>query len=150
VVKDETGNYVYQGTGPTDYPQVWLDKDWTDYALELKIRIVKGSVFICTRADRGRRFYTAHISTTEKRINLAKYSQGKYVLRLAINYRPVAGTWYLVRIEVKGTEYRLYLNNQLLATLADNDFPLLQGGIGFYMGGGDTVEFDDIRVWSLK
>jgi hypothetical protein len=55
-----------------------------------------------------------------------------------------------VRVEMRGANYRLYINGTLVADRTDTTNPLLQGGLGFYMGGGNTVEFDDIRVLSLQ
>jgi hypothetical protein len=95
------------------------------------------------------RFYNAFLPDAGA-VMLAKYVKPNYNVYLKTNYQIYRDRWYLVQVEVKGPEYRLYIDDELVATHQDNDSPLLHGGIGFYMGGGDMIEFDDIRVWSLQ
>ena len=149
VVEDESSNYIWRGTGPDDYPQAWLTKDWTDFAFQTRVRIRNGGVLICTRAQGGSSFYNAYLPDGGT-VSLAKYSDGDYTVYLTTDYQIYRDTWYLTRVEVEGAEYRLYIDGELVATHVDYDSPLLQGGIGFYMGGGDTIEFDDIRVWLFQ
>lgn len=151
VVEDTTGSYIYRGTGSQNYPQTWLNRDWTDFVLETKVRIIQGGVWVCVRADKNgtTSFYAAYLPSNGY-VDLAKVINTNYNAYQRINYRTSSNRWYLVRVEVKETEYRLYIDDELVAIHQDNDSPLLNGGIGFYMPGGSMIDFDEIRVWSLK
>jgi hypothetical protein len=53
-----------------------------------------------------------------------------------------------VRVEVQGNDIRLYIDEKLITSGSRDSWP--RGGIGYYLGGEETIDFDDIRVWSLK
>lgn len=150
VKEDETGNYVYEGTGPDNYPQTWVgNQDWEDYAFESKIRIKKGTVFITIRSS-GWYFYNVSINTND--ISLARWNSsiGEYKVVRSTNYPIDLNEWYLVRVEVVKQQYKLYINNKLITTYTyEDDSPVVKGGIGYYIGGGDTIQVDNIRVWKL-
>jgi hypothetical protein len=62
-----------------------------------------------------------------------------------------ANKWYLIRVEIKGQQYKLYIDNKLIAShFYPSDSPVIKGGAGYYVGGGETVQIDDTRVWTLK
>jgi hypothetical protein len=152
VIQDSDGNYIYQGSGPKNYPQFFSNQIyWTDYALQVRIRLIRGGVFICSRARAGSAFYNVYLGAGNNNISFAKYrATTKYEVYKEIPYTPRANTWYKVRIEHLGNNYRFYLNDKLLEEHADTDQPLVAGGFGFYMGGGDVVQFDDILVWKIS
>lgn len=152
----EDGNHFWRGTGPNNWPQAWLDDELnnsidfanlTDYAFESRIRFVKGSVFVCVRTDGGSAFYNAYISSGDDRISFADYSDGEYNTFGDTDHSIRTNKWYTVRFEVKSDILRLYIDNKLI-TLAHRS-SREHGGVGYYMGGGDEIHFDDIRVWSL-
>lgn len=151
VKKDETGNYVYEGTGPDNYPQTWPgNQNWTDYAFESRIRIKKGTVFVLVRAN-GSSFYNASINTSD--ISLARWNayESEYKVVKSTKYPILLNRWYLVRVEIVGQQYRLYINNKMVTSFTyESDSPVVSGGIGYYIGGGETIQVDDIRVWKLK
>ena len=61
-----------------------------------------------------------------------------------------ANKWYTVRFEVSSGTLRLYIDDRLIL-VGEASQPLVcdKGGIGYYMGGGEEIHLDDIRVWSL-
>lgn len=151
VIKDETGNYVYEGTGPDNYPQTWPgNRDWADYAFESRIRIKEGTVFVLVRAN-GSSFYNVSLNTSD--VSLARWNSkiGEYKVMKSVSYPIRLNKWYLVRIEIVGQKYTLYLDNKLVTSYTfESDSPVITGGIGYYIGGGETVQVDDVRVWTLK
>jgi hypothetical protein len=153
VKEDETGNYVYEGTGPVDYPQTWLGgigDEWKDYAFESRIRIVKGGLFILVRAYQGRYFYNALLPDNGT-VSLAKWHNGQYEVYLSTDYKIRKNVWYLVRVEILGQRYSIFIDGKLVASYVHPDeSPIVQGGIGYYISGGDKVQIDDVRVWVLK
>lgn len=145
---DESGNRFWRGTGPSNYPQQWLNNhNWTDYAFESRIRRVNGVVFVCLRANNGgSSFYNVYIS--DSGTVFADYDGTQYNTFSGTNFPTRTNTWYLVRFEVEGNQLRLFINNRLIATAQRDSHSM--GSIGYYMEGGSTIDFDDIRVWSLN
>lgn len=151
VEKDETGNYIYEITGTENYPQTWPGEgEWSDYAFESRIRIKKGTVFILVRAN-GSSFYNASINTSD--ISLARWNVNisEYKVVKSVKYPIQLNKWYLVRVEIVGQQYKLYIDNKLVTSYTyETDSPVIKGGVGYYIGGGETVQIDDVQVWTLK
>jgi len=59
-----------------------------------------------------------------------------------------AGVWYLVRLEVRGAEFTVYVDNNRLFSASDDR--LQKGGLEFTLNPGYRVMFDDVQVWELK
>lgn len=59
-----------------------------------------------------------------------------------------SGVWYLVRLEARGAEFIVYLDNNRLFSASDSR--LQAGGLEFTLNPGYKVMFDDIQVWELK
>jgi hypothetical protein len=153
VKKDENGNNVFEGTGPNNYPQTWLGSlgdQWRDYAFESKIRIIKGGVFVLVRAYQSNNFYNAYLPAGGT-ISLAKWENGKYYnVYSNTSFYIDSNIWYLVRVEIIGQTYKLYINDELVTSYThDAQSPIIQGGIGYYIGGNDIVQVDDVKVWKL-
>ena len=154
VKKNESGQFVYQGSGPNNYPQTWpvqhATQKWTDYAFESKIRIINGGVFILVRAN-GSNFYNVFLNSNDTNIALAKWINGQYTVVKNINHSISVNKWYLVRIEIVGQTYNLFIDDNLITTYKyESDSPVVSGTIGYYIGGGNIVQFDDVRVWTLN
>lgn len=151
VGEDANGNRFWRGTGPRDYPQAWLGVDastWTDYAFESRIRFVNGTVFICARTyEHGSAFYTAYVDSGEDWVSFAEYDGSDFLSFGGVgrNIRP--DEWYTIRFELKGDSLRLYINDTLAMTGQRQG--RVQGGVGYYMGGGEEIHLDDIRIWGL-
>ena len=157
VIEQETnGNHYWSGTGPTAYPQNWYGDatlNWTDYAFENRIQFVTGgTIFICIRSDSGSAFYTVY--TDGSYFDLSEYNPSKGIewtsASLGISASLQRNKWYTVRLEISGSELKTYVDNKLVLTHTLST-PLIniQGGIGYYMGGGEKFYIDDIKVWSL-
>lgn len=151
VEKEKDGNHFWRGRGPNNYPQTWWNTDdprWTDYAFESRIRFVQGSIFVCIRADNGGAFYNAYISSNDDWVSFADYDGKQYQTFGDAAYDISPNKWYEVRFEVKGDTLKLYIDNRLITQARRSSRK--QGGIGYYMGGGDEMHIDDIRVWALE
>ena len=149
-VVEDGSNHFWRGTGPTNYPQAWLDVDytnWTNYAFESRIRFVKGAVFVCVRTDGGSAFYNAYISSSDDWISFADYDGSLYRTFGDIGHSVRINKWYTVRFEVEGDRLRLYIDNHLITAARRSSRE--HGGVGYYMGGGEEIHFDDIRIWAL-
>ena len=94
--------------------------------------------------------YNAFLSTggtilLNKRIN----REYKTVLETKWEIKPI--TWYMVRIEVFKQIMRLYIDDSLIAShIFSNEDYLTQGIVGYYIGGGDQLQIDDVKVWTMS
>ena len=152
-VKDEDGNHFWEGTGEKDFPQAWLfspqTEKWTDYAFESRIRIVKGAVFICLRSvEDGSSFYNAYINPNDSWFSFADYGNAKYLSFGERSLSTNLNQWYTMRFEVQGEQLRFYIDDKLVASATRTSHT--NGDIGYYMGGGNIIDIDDIRVWKLS
>lgn len=157
-IEEDDASKFWRGTGPTNYPQAWLDleklgissSNWDNYAIELNIRFQNDEAntgfFTCVRTDGGSQFYSAVITTQWSHV--ARYYNGEYQVLREGTTTLTQGRWYTLRVEVEGTEIRFYVDNRIAISAEDSS--LSSGSIGFYMGGGDIVDIDNIRVWSLE
>jgi parallel beta-helix repeat protein len=155
VIEVENGNKVYEGTGKKDYPQSWLTepgKEWKDYAFESKVRILHGTVLICIRSseDGGSDFYNTFLPA-DGTASLSKYIRARYTEIYKTSYRIQKDKWYKVRLEIISQKYRVYIDDELVASYTfDKDSFIEKGTIGYYMLGGDKIQIDDIKVWALN
>jgi serine/threonine protein kinase len=154
-VEEEDNNYFWSGAGPENYPQAWFGgsekTDWIDYAFESRIRFVNGTVFICVRAAEGGAFYTAYIESNSDWVEFAEYDGSKWVsFEIGVNHSIIANRWYVVRFEINDDTLSLFIDDRLVLT-GQASQPAVRdyGGIGYYLGGGEEIHFDDIRVWTL-
>ena len=151
---EEDSNHFWRATGSKNYPQAWyINNDtnkWTDYAFESRIRFNKGSIFICVRAIHENLFLDAAISMDDW-IHIAEYSNYSRQYNVIADLQKVINRnkWYLVQVAVEGNNIRLYIDNQIVLTTSKSGSSPY-GGIGYYIGGGENVDIDDIRVWSLN
>lgn len=162
MVRDETGNYVLQGSiagqsdvggradagGPT----------WRDYALEFRGRVLKNSsgwdLTARVRANPICNRYTVSFQAGESdgaQIHQQRTGGSGCQTHSKSSVNPLSlelNRWYSVRIEAVGPRITVYLDGQQILELRD-DQPLLTGGINFTVKPGGTVQYDDIRVVNL-
>lgn len=61
------------------------------------------------------------------------------------------GVWYKLRIELKGADIRVYLNDQFMLHATDSSLHSNLVGISSYSGSSEfVINFDDIKIWSLE
>ncbi len=57
-----------------------------------------------------------------------------------------SGDWDTVKVVANSGQHEVYLNDELLLTAQDDDEPYSSGGLGFFLEGDSTAEFDSIAV----
>lgn len=145
---DSGGNYFWRGRGPKDYPSARLGIDasqWTRYAFQSRVRFVRGTLFICANNDKG--FYTAYIDSNSDWVSFAEWDGKEFTSFSGSEQSIQTGIWYTIRFEIDDRTLRLYIDDRLVIT-AKRAFRA-QRGVGYYMGGGEEIHIDDIRVWTL-
>jgi hypothetical protein len=162
-IEKESENHFWSGSGLDNYPQAWLDNEidtsldfttWVDYAFEVRVRFPEpGTLFMCARAEGGAAFYNVSLDGGGDWIQFADYDGTEvndgsdYQTFGGKNYSILTDRWYKVRFEIEDIQLRLYINDKLVKSTYRDTWD--NGGIGFYMGSGNHIHFDDIRVWSL-
>lgn len=157
MVRDETGNYVLQGSTVDGSANVG-DATWRDYALEFRGRVLKKSfshdltarVRVMPGCDRYSVFFKAGESRGAQIIHQQTGGSGcQDASQSSVNALSLElNRWYSVRIEAVGPRITVYLDGQRILELRD-DQPLLTGGIILSVKPGGTVQYDDIRVINL-
>lgn len=132
------------------------DTEWTDYTIELKLKLVKGGCGISFRMSprpEGAEHYT--LSFTRYRLSLVKTELYLKEARttehrhVSMDLDPVR--WYDVQIVCIENNIRAYLDGDLKVEYSDEDNPFLAGAIdiGVHPHDGDKPShalFDDIKV----
>jgi len=132
------------------------DTEWTDYTIELKLKLVKGGCGISFRISHkpeGAEHYTLSLSRyglslvkTELYLKEARTTEHK---RVSIDLNP--DRWYDVQIFCIENNIKAYLDGVLKVEYSDEDNPFLTGAIdlGVFPHNGDKPShalFDDIKV----
>jgi len=58
------------------------------------------------------------------------------------------GAWYLIRVEARGPEMIVFVDNNRIMSASDER--LGKGSLSFSVDGGMQVSFDEVNVWELK
>ena len=148
VMPDEAGNHTYC-SGVSDNWQTFSFgyETWTDYAVELRVEFLEQnaneSAEVYARINSAAEGYRGQLSSS--RAGLAYYAPVE-----ALGGAPIttqANHWYLLRIEVAGSQIQFYLDNQPMARVTDTRQSEGTGGFGVAPGTAACVA--DIRVWAL-
>lgn len=165
VVQDE-GGWVYQGAAPANQyiftRPPYLDdmSDWTDYAVEMRMRIVKTGIvgddlfdaWLTLRyKDRalGCSGYDFYFDGHDDQYVLAP-TDGRdcpWVEMQRASSELKLNRWYTMRAEMVGTQLRLYRDGQII--LETSDDRVKQGSFLIAVGPGAVVQFDAIHVEKL-
>ncbi len=125
--------------------------DWTDYAAEMRIKVIQPSGIdglIGVRFDpQAVTTYGAYFD--DDRIGLA-YFYGHNDMKLLSSSRVslVAGQWYTVRLQVKGSMMELYFNNRRINWLTSTQFD--RGTLTLYAAPGSAFYVDDVVIRDLR
>jgi hypothetical protein len=167
VIQVAPGNFVYQGTAPSDQdhditsapPSDDIIKDWQSYAIETKVRVVHSGTneYAFTIVMRGEDNapsgcwgynFLFNTSQAQAEMKLDGPPDRCPTKTLAYGPLPVGGDqWFTVRIEAVGIHLRLYIDGNLI--LQADDAVLPKGYFAMSVVSGATVQFDDIRIWEI-
>jgi len=169
-VEDDSGNFLFSFQGGVPPPGggggnrigvIGSGNSWTDYTVNARVKVVQvinpGSVHgIMGRVQDSGRYYecTVQGETSGGNPTRAKIFRLDGSVFAATDLTPsivlsdfgsgiVAGEWFTMKLEFKGTQIRCYINNQLILEATDATY--VSGGIGLENAGGHT-HFDDVLV----
>ena len=156
VVTDEMGNKVYErdNLDGDHYPRINFGSTvWKDYAVEYRVKVVD---FVSTKAIATLYFrsspslvdYDLQLQPNWHTIIVGYWSGSSWSELKSETFNLVSGNWYLVRVEVEGTQIRVFIDESLMIDIMDERRD--SGELGLGVGPGTYAQFDDIRVISLE
>jgi len=140
----EGDNYVLTGRGHNfARPNVG---GWSDYTIETRFKLVKGSFHFNLRENSGvghvRYFLGVHTGGLylNKQIisDFFDLSQSNVSLRL--------NQWHTIKAVLDGNNIKVYLDGSLKINYTDSDIPILSGIFSFETLDNSIAHFDDISV----
>ena len=145
-VKLEDGNHVLSGTGDRwsqAKPEV---SGWFNYALESRVKHLKGRFQIHFRMREGPFLSRYMLGIGEEEFWLNRGINEEY-LNLT-GGPPILNLdeWHQLKIVLNETNIKVYLDDELKLDYTDSDSPLIFGGIAFHIGPNSHALFDDINV----
>jgi hypothetical protein len=165
ITETDNGNHVWR-TESSSLGQISLPTTSNDYALEAKIMQIsdkQGFGFVEIRKEKGNPCdagYGVYLDLYGDWLNLIERDQSCEELRQSGLFanRKISlsnGVWYTIRIEAKGAEVRVYLNEELVAQDTDTDGTIRKSSIiDVATCCGDlepfVFDFDDIKAWLLN
>jgi hypothetical protein len=151
IVQESDGNHCLSGSAHSaPPPQIWYHTNiyWTDYALETRVKLIKGNtLFILIRSNvtaNGHLHYGVAFGNGLGLIQTWASLNGN------VPFLVYPDKWYTVRVEIKGDALSAYVDNSLSQEITLQAPLIKQGGFGYVIGEEDKVCLDDIKAWELK
>jgi hypothetical protein len=157
IINENGNNYLHFMATGFAYPGFWMIDDtstWDNYVFESQIRLHENGVQICFRAyGKASSFYNVYLDPHNDWVVFADYDYSRgdddnYQTFNGVAYPIPLNQWIPVRIEVKGENLSVYIDNKLVTSAKRSSLDF--GGIGYYTGENTQFDVDDIRVWKLK
>ncbi|MFQ6074632.1 MAG: family 16 glycoside hydrolase [Candidatus Bathyarchaeia archaeon] len=139
-VELDDGNYVLSEEGA-----VWADAGdltWTDYTLEVKVKLLDVGTHINFRMSAPNIRYFFRFFSDE--LSLCKPPFETYLKNIKIEHD--LNTWYTLKIVCVGNSIKIYVDDVLRIDYMDEEDPLLSGRIGLESGNLSHVHYDDVKV----
>ncbi|PKP57676.1 hypothetical protein CVT91_10070 [Candidatus Atribacteria bacterium HGW-Atribacteria-1] len=147
-IKSEKDNYILSGSGHRwARPHV---SGWTDYTIEVDIKIIRGSLHFNIRHNTEGMFSRYFLGIHQSGLYLNKQI-GEDFFDLIESSQPLKlRKWNKIKISVEGNNIKVYLNNTLKIDYNDDDIPIRLGGFAFETLDKSLVYFDNITVTGVK
>ncbi|MCK4825755.1 hypothetical protein KA005_58950, partial [bacterium] len=143
-VSSERGNYFLTGCRHSfTRPNA---SGWSDYTIEARFRMVRGSFHFNlrenTRLGHIRYFLAFHTNSLSlhKQITSDFFDLSRSTVSLKQN------RWYTIKAVLRGNNIKIYLDDSLKIDYIDRDIPILSGISSFETLDDSVINFDDIVV----
>ncbi len=120
------------------------EQTWTDYKLRLRVKVEQGFVEINTRMSGAEGNYA--VSLFGNQLILAKDVKPRIDCETK-DYSFNPGQFYDIRVELKGDNIKIYVDEELQIDYVDTDNPVLAGHVGLYIS--DKAYIDYVIVDAL-
>ncbi|MEA4906913.1 MAG: protein kinase [Anaerolineaceae bacterium] len=161
----ENGNKVYQASNPSDWEYILTEfgpADFTDGNIQYRFKFlnydasVNGSgiefIFFRMKGNWTDDAYTFQLQATNHLADL-NYVPPESDAWPGLGYHTVTlgvRRWYTVRVEAKGNDFNVFLDDRLIISGKDDESRSMSGRIGFQVGPQSTVQFDDVQIWQFE
>ena len=121
----------------------------TDVTVSVRFKPVSGTVdqaagLVARYRDKDN-YYIVRANALESNVRLYKVEQGKRQQFAGVNVQVPAKEWQTLTLEVKGTHFRVFLNDGLLFEADDATFKDA-GKVGLWTKADSVTYFDELRV----
>ncbi|HEY2930957.1 MAG TPA: hypothetical protein VGK99_04360 [Acidobacteriota bacterium] len=122
---------------------------YKDLALGVKFKTISGSVdqgagLVFRLRDKDN-YYVVRANALEDNFRLYHVVNGKRVQFAGVNFKVTPQVWHQIRVEVLGSGFRCYYDDQLKITAEDSTFKDA-GKIGLWTKADSVIYFDDLTV----
>ncbi|WP_026297359.1 pectate lyase [Paenibacillus daejeonensis] len=143
------GSPVYRKTGAAEGHSHAGQMSWANYRVSAKMKADSFGgarrIMLAARYQDGNNYYAASLyNSGGGRLEIRKKIGGTSTTLVQKNYALSEGTWYNVRLEVSGSQLRMFVNDTL--QLEATDSSLSNGAIGLVAQDATTAKYDDIAV----
>jgi beta-xylosidase len=118
-------------------------------AVSVRFKPVSGTVDqaagLVARYRDQNNYYIVRANALENNVRLYKVERGKRKQFAGVNVTVPANAWQTLTWEVKGTHFRVFLNNTLLFEAEDRTFSHA-GKVGLWTKADSVTYFDDLTV----
>ncbi len=135
LTKVDDATYAYTSIG---------NQAWTDYKLRLRVKLEQGFVEINTRMSGEEGNYS--VSIFGNQLTLDKDVEPRVRLE-AKDFFFSSGQFYDIKVELKGNNIKIYVDEELRIDYTDTDKPVLKGNVGLYIS--DKAYIDYVIVEAL-
>ena len=142
--EDETNGMLTKVDDATYAFTSFGDQNWTEYKLRLKVKVEQGFVEINVRFSGEEGNYA--VSLFENQIILRKDIEQK-VDSETKDHSFDPNRFYDIKIEVKDSNVKVYVDEELQIDYTDTDNPILKGSVGLYIS--DKAYIDYVIVEAL-
>lgn len=147
--KLEPGNTVLKGMGHN-----WANLNsgpWEDYALELRFKIVKGSMNFNYRMNTGETFTRYIVWIDDDRISLSKTIGETRMNDLVWKDVLLGDDWHKLEIRGYYNIINVYVDNKLMLEYKDKSNPILSGKVAFEtLYPNPEFLIDDIKIKPIR
>ena len=150
---DEDGNTVYEVDYPTgsSFPNAYFENDpGGNHIVEFRIKFLgftRDSLGGISFRESSSGDYQLTLNPYWNNIALASWDKSNWRRLADKNISIDLEKWYFVRLEVRDTEFLVYLDGALVIEATNSQFST--GRLSLYIGPGTWAQFDDIYLASL-
>lgn len=151
VEKASDGNYVLTGAG-----HHWANPNivgWNDCAIQAKMKLISGGLHFNFRISQARatdaeRIHVRYfLSVHEQGLALMKQVGAKFFDLDRCNIHFTRNDWHLLRIHLKGTAIKIYLDGALRIDWMDDIEPIMFGRFAFETLDDAHIQIDEVVVF---
>ncbi|NOU72738.1 family 43 glycosylhydrolase [Paenibacillus sp. LMG 31458] len=145
---DNAANKVfYQNNTSTEAFAIANNLSAADYAIEARVKLTDGGAYpgIVARYTDASNYYMFRVNkTSEARVELSKNVAGtSTMLAAAVPFASVSNKWYTLKMVLKGTSIRCFIDDVLVFDVTDSKWTT--GKVGFRTKWG-LAQFDDVKI----